>query len=174
MNHPYYINEQGYIDDAGFREPTFDVELARTTTTKKPVVAFPTAKDLPENIEIEKEDHASDTAIEGQLTIDVYQTDKEIIIRSPIAGVMSADDIDIAIGPDSVTIKGERRPSEKIDPDSFLYQECYWGRFSRSVILPQEIDVEAAVANFSKNGILTIRLPKLKRDKARKLSVRFS
>ena len=107
---------------------------------------------------------------EGQLTIDVYQTPGEIVIESAIAGVDS-DGLDINVTNDMVTIRGERRRESRVKNEDYLYQECYWGRFSRSVILPQEIDAENADASF-KNGILTISLPKVVRQKSKKLKVK--
>ncbi|HOB90050.1 MAG TPA: Hsp20/alpha crystallin family protein [Candidatus Colwellbacteria bacterium] len=107
---------------------------------------------------------------EGQLTIDVYQTPDEIFVESTIAGV-EPEDLDIDITNESVTIKGERRKEEVIADEDYLHQECYWGRFSRSVILPQEIDPDKARADF-KNGILKIRLPKLNRGRVKKLKIK--
>jgi len=107
---------------------------------------------------------------EGQLTIDVYQTDDDIVIKSTIAGV-KPEDLDVNINNDMVTIRGERKQDEEISPDNYYYQECYWGPFSRSVILPVEIISEKAEATM-KNGILTIRLPKADTTKTRKIQVR--
>jgi HSP20 family protein len=107
---------------------------------------------------------------EGQLTIDVYQTEDDIIVESTVAGV-DADDIDIDITSESVTIHGERKRESEISEDSYLYQECYWGKFSRSIILPQEIDPDKAKADF-KNGVLHIKLPKIAKGRTRKLKVR--
>jgi len=109
---------------------------------------------------------------EGQLTIDVYQTDEEIVVESTVAGV-EPDDIDIDISSESVTIRGERSKAETVSEENYLYQECYWGKFSRSIILPQEVDPDKAKAEF-KNGILRIRLPKISRGKMRKLKVKSS
>lgn len=109
---------------------------------------------------------------EGQLTIDVYQTPHHFIIESTIAGV-KPEDLDVDITSEAVTIRGRREKEEKIKEDDYIYQECYWGRFSRSIILPQEIDPEGAEASL-KNGILVIKLPKLDRQKAKKLKVHFS
>ena len=106
---------------------------------------------------------------EGQLTVDVYQTDEEIVIKSTIAGV-TVDDIDISITNDMVTIKGKRKPDEIVDQSDYYYQELYWGPFSRSVILPEDIDVEKASASM-KNGILTLRLPKLAKSKMKKVKI---
>ncbi len=108
---------------------------------------------------------------EGQLTVDVYQTSDEIVIESPIAGV-EPDNLDISITNESVTIKGKREHAERVKEEDYFYQECYWGKFSRSVILPQEIDSEKAQATI-KNGILVVRLPKITRAKSKKLKVKF-
>lgn len=100
------------------------------------------------------------TAEEGQLTFDVYQTGDEVVIQSAVAGVGN-DDIDISISKDTVTIRGQRQRTEKVKDKDFYHKEIYWGAFSRSVILPVDINVEKAKASI-KNGLLTIRLPKLK------------
>lgn len=106
----------------------------------------------------------------GQLTVDVYQTPSEIVVESPIAGV-NPDEIDVSITPETVTIKGKREREQHIKAEDYVYQECYWGRFSRSVVLPQEVDADKADASI-KNGVLTIRLPKINRSKSKKLKVK--
>ena len=97
---------------------------------------------------------------EGHLTIDVFQTENEIVIQSTIAGV-DPKDIDVSVTQDMVTIKGLRRPEEKIKSSDYFHRELYWGPFSRAVILPVDVDSDRAKAGY-KNGILTISLPKLK------------
>jgi HSP20 family molecular chaperone IbpA len=108
---------------------------------------------------------------EGQLTIDVYQSPNDIMIESTIAGV-KPEDLDISITNESVTIRGKREKEKTVKDEDYFYQECYWGKFSRSIILPQEIDSDKAVASI-KNGILVIKLPKLNRQKTKKLKVKF-
>jgi HSP20 family protein len=108
---------------------------------------------------------------EGQLTVDVYQTPDEIVVESAIAGV-KPDDIDVDVTSDSISIRGARRHEKQVKDDDYLYQECYWGRFARSLILPQEVDPENAELTF-KNGILTVRLPKVNKKKSKKLKVRI-
>jgi HSP20 family molecular chaperone IbpA len=107
---------------------------------------------------------------EGQLTVDVFQDDESIIIQSTIAGV-APDDLDVSITNDMVTVRGERRRMFNVDPEDYFYQECYWGTFSRSIILPVEIDADRAEAKI-KNGILTIRIPKANTAVTRKLKVK--
>jgi len=108
--------------------------------------------------------------IEGQLTIDVYQTENEIVIKSTIAGV-KPEDLDVTINNDMVTVKGERKNEEVVEHGNYYYQECYWGGFSRSVLLPVDVIPEKADASL-KNGILTIRLPKADTTKVKKILVR--
>ncbi len=129
-----------------------------TQTTEKPATSVV--------VDSEEEDDNS----EGQLTIDVYQTDDEVIIKSTIAGV-KPEDLDVSINNDMVTIKGERKQEDEISLDNYYYQECYWGLFSRSVILPVEIIADKAEA-IMKNGILTLKLPKADTTKTRKIQVR--
>jgi HSP20 family protein len=107
---------------------------------------------------------------EGQLTIDVYQTDNDIVIKSTIAGV-KPEDLDVSINNDMVTIRGERKNDEVVEGENYYYQECYWGTFSRSVILPVEVLADKAEAAM-KNGILTLRLPKADTTKTKRIQVR--
>lgn len=95
----------------------------------------------------------------GQLAVDVYQTPEGYTIRAAIAGV-AADDIDISVNDDMVTIRGVRRVDDEVATNDFLYQECYWGGFSRSIILPTPVDPDGVSANL-KNGILRVTLPKI-------------
>ncbi|OGI19868.1 MAG: hypothetical protein A3J06_02695 [Candidatus Moranbacteria bacterium RIFCSPLOWO2_02_FULL_48_19] len=107
---------------------------------------------------------------EGQLTIDVYQTENDIVIKSTIAGV-KPEDLDVSINNDMVTVKGERKNEEVVENGNYYYQECYWGAFSRTVLLPVDVIPEKADAAL-KNGILTIRLPKADTTKTKKIQVR--
>ncbi len=107
---------------------------------------------------------------EGQLTVDVYQTDKEIVIQSAIAGI-EPEDLDITIENDLVIIRGNRERKFTEEKKNYFYQECYWGRFSREIILPAEVDSSRAKATMEK-GVLTIRIPKIEREKKRKIVVR--
>ncbi len=106
---------------------------------------------------------------EGQLTIDMYQTKDNVIIKSTIAGV-KPDDIDITIANDMVTIRGERSRDFDASAEDYFYQECYWGSFSRSVVLPVDVDIENVGADL-KDGILTVTLPKAAKAKAKKIRV---
>ncbi len=106
----------------------------------------------------------------AQLTVDVYQTPADIFIRALVAGV-KPEDLDIAITRDMVTIKGKRTEQKEVTEDGYVYQELYWGSFERTIILPAEVDVDMAEAS-EKHGLLTIRMPKINKDRQTKLRVR--
>ena len=102
-----------------------------------------------------------ESAQEGELAIDAFETDKEIIIQSPIGGI-SAKDINIAVEDGMLIIRGKRsRPRLASQNIKYFYQECFWGPFSKRIILPEEIDIKKAKASI-KNGVLTLKIPKLK------------
>lgn len=107
---------------------------------------------------------------EGQLTVDVYQTPDAIVVQSTIAGV-KPEDLDISITNDMVTIRGVRGHEEEMAEENYFYRECYWGNFSRSIILPVDIMAEKADASL-KDGILTIRIPKADALVTKKVKVR--
>jgi HSP20 family protein len=140
---------------------TYEVELTTTTSS--------TAKPKLVKAEAEDEEAWSDNEPEGKLTVDVYQTPTEIVVESAIAGVKPSD-IDVNATADSVTIRGSRKREKTVNDEDYLYQECYWGRFARSIILPQEVDPDGAEVMF-KNGILTVRLPKANKKKMKKLKI---
>lgn len=107
---------------------------------------------------------------EGQLSIDVYQTTDKLVVTSTIAGV-KPEDIDISINNDMLTIRGKRETQANIESDDYLYRECYWGSFSRSIILPVEIKAQEIEASLE-NGVLIIVLPKAKVSKQISIKVR--
>ncbi len=107
---------------------------------------------------------------EGQLAIDVYEKGHAIVVEAPIAGVAN-DDIDIHITNESLTIRGRRHREHTVKDNEYLFQECYWGRFSRSLILPEEIDADRAEATI-KNGVLRVVMPKLHQSGGKKVHVK--
>lgn len=120
-------------------------------------------KKAPEKVEEEVE------GFEGQLAVDVYQTEDDIIVKTPIAGVRP-EDLDISVTDDVLTIKGERKKDSTIEEDNYLVQECYWGSFSRSYILPVAVDAENASASI-KDGVLTVKVPKEAKSRTRVIQV---
>lgn len=108
---------------------------------------------------------------EGHLTVDVFQTEDEVIVQSTIAGIKSpTEEVDIAVTKDMVTIRGSRQPDHNIKPDDYFHREIYWGPFSKQVILPVDVDADNAKATY-RNGVLTVRLPKLEKIKTKKVKI---
>ena len=144
---------------------SFDDELPEATIPerKEPARAAPVAKpaalddDLP-------------SAGEGQLPVDVYQTGSDIVIRAFVAGVRP-DELNISIGRDMVEIEGSRMEREQVAGPDYFTRELFWGSFSRTILLPQEIDVENSSAS-AKDGLLTMILPKLDKARQTKLKVK--
>lgn len=109
-------------------------------------------------------------ADEGQLTVDVYQNGGEIVLQSMVAGV-APENLNISITRDMVTIKGRRDAPSNISNENYFNKELYWGSFSRTVLLPQEIEPEEAEAT-QRHGLLTLRLPKVDKEKVREIKVK--
>ena len=107
---------------------------------------------------------------EGELTVDMMHTADDIILQTMVAGV-KPDDLDVTITRDMVTLKGKRQSSQEVSEKDYFYRELYWGSFSRSILLPQEVDSDRSQATL-KNGLLTIKLPKLDKAKTQKLKVK--
>lgn len=107
---------------------------------------------------------------EGQLAVDAYQTDDSIVLMAPIAGV-KIEDLEISITDEVVTIRGNRRNEAEVPRENYFVQECYWGAFARSYILPIAVDAAKAEAHLRNNGILMIRIPKLEKSRTRVLKV---
>ncbi len=107
---------------------------------------------------------------EGELPIDMYQTSDAIVIRALVAGVAPTD-LDIAITRDMVTIRGVREEFQETHDDNYQNRELFWGSFSRSVLLPEEIVIDEAEAQ-EKHGLLEIRLPKLDKQRSTQLRVK--
>lgn len=114
--------------------------------------------------------HIMEEEEEGQLTVDVYQTPAEIIIKTMVAGV-KPEDLDVSITRDTVTIRGRREEEQTVSTTDYFHRELYWGAFSRTIVLPEEIDVEESEA-IEKYGLLILRLPKIDKHRSTKLKVR--
>ncbi len=106
----------------------------------------------------------------GELAVDVYQTPDAIVIKALVAGVQP-NSIDIGLTREMLTISGMREDEREVEEDNYFQRELYWGSFSRTILLPEEIDVDMAEAS-EKHGILMIRLPKINKKRQTKLKVR--
>ncbi len=136
--------------------------------------SFSSLKDLDDrddddDIQDEDEDDTP-IAVEGQLGIDLFETPVEVIVKTMIPGVRK-EDIDISLSRDMLTIRGERKDEKTIAEDDYHYRELYWGTFSRTVKLPHEVDIDRAEATESQ-GMLTLRLPRIDRERKASLKVK--
>lgn len=119
---------------------------------------------------IKMEEPAGETpSDEGQLTVDVYQTPTHIMVQAPLAGVRP-EDIDVSINNDMITIRGKRHQKNEVGDDSYYYRELFWGPFSRSVLMPDEVDSNRTEASF-KNGLLTVKMPKVNKDGVKQVKI---
>ncbi|HNZ84042.1 MAG TPA: Hsp20/alpha crystallin family protein [Candidatus Pacearchaeota archaeon] len=109
-----------------------------------------------------KEDLLKQDEYSAELSLDIYETDDELIVQSPIAGVKKQD-LDVYVDKGMLVINGQRSEKTEESKKNYIYQECYWGKFSRRVILPAEID-ETKIEASLKDGLLTIKFPKSKKS----------
>lgn len=107
---------------------------------------------------------------QGELSLDVYQTPDAIVIKALVAGVQPTT-IDISLTREMLTISGMREDEKEVEEENYFQRELYWGSFSRTILLPEEVDVDGAEAS-EKHGILMIRLPKVNKKRQTKLKVR--
>jgi len=147
-------------------------KLKKNMAEEKMKIEIKEEKDL--SIEVsqakaeEPEEKEKNLEPKGELAVDIYQTEKDFVIQSAIAGV-KPEDIDISIEDDIITIKGIRDKPTKEKADYFS-QECFWGPFLKEIILPVEVDSGRA-ESVMKDGILTIRMPKINKERKRKITV---
>ena len=132
------------------------------------VKSIPTIDDQP--AENDQPDNSEWLETEGQLGLDMYQTENDLVVQAAIAGIKT-EDLDVLIEDDVLTIKGKRNNPYRIDSADYFIQECYWGAFSRRVILPVEVDASKTDAQM-REGILTIRIPKLQKESKKRIVIK--
>jgi len=136
-----------------FQFPIYDNEPAWRFVPQNPAL---------QNAETPEPEQIFNNEEEGELKVDVFQNEKAIVVKSAIAGTR-LEDLQITLNHDMLTIRGKREHDEEVENGNYFYQECYWGKFSRSIILPVNVDATKTKARM-KNGILTITLPKITKD----------
>ncbi|HOX30240.1 MAG TPA: Hsp20/alpha crystallin family protein [Candidatus Paceibacterota bacterium] len=132
------------------------------------VKSIPTIDDQP--AENDQPENSEWLETEGQLGIDMYQTENDLVVQAAIAGIKT-EDLDVLIEDDVLTIKGKRNNPYRIDSADYFIQECYWGAFSRRIILPVEVDASKTDAQM-RDGILTIRIPKLQKESKKRIVIK--
>lgn len=143
-------------------EYEFEDETSAPYPVHRPAAAPVSASHFPAS--------SYEDSAEGQLPVDVYQTDSEVIIRAFVAGIRP-DDVNISISRDTVVIDGVREEREQVVDSDYIKRELFWGSFATTINLPHEIDVDAAAAS-AKDGLLTLVLPRLDKSRQTKLKVK--
>jgi len=152
------------------KRSSFFEKLTGTINTDEEMFLDDAEQDI--GSEKSQEELPEEETTDAELTVDVFQTPDDIVIQTIVAGV-DPNGLDVSITRDMVTISGHRERSESVLNEDYFHQELYWGGFSRSVLLPEEIDIDASEA-IEKNGLLTLRLPKIDKKKKTKLEVHSS
>jgi HSP20 family protein len=152
----------------GFLRKLKESIAIETEKTEKPSIGRVKKRGQPKKIKVPKKEKWFES--EGKLAVDLYKAGENLVIQSAIAGIRP-EDLDITIQGDFVTIKGVRTKPTEEPETSYYYQECYWGPFSRQIVLPEEVDPSRAEASL-KEGILTIKIPRLEKERERKIIVR--
>lgn len=161
-------DQQDFIPEQVIEEPEEEEEVPIKHVGKKELpVMKPRSRHLPLDEDMEEVDPDME---EGELSVDVYQTESEIIIEAMVAGV-KPEDLHLSITRDMVTIKGRRDGNTQVTHDDYFYKELYWGTFTRTILLPHEVEIEEAEA-VEKHGLLIIRLPKVDKARQTKLKVK--
>lgn len=134
-------------------------------------IRIPDDQEIEEGLDMEISSKSSELEPgDGELVVDVYQTHNDIVIKTMVPGVRP-EDLDITITRDMVTIKGKRETERTVTEKDYFHKELYWGTFSRTIILPQEIEIESSEA-VEKHGLLIIKLPKLDKHRQTKIRVK--
>lgn len=122
------------------------------------------------NTKPESKSWVEDEPDEAELTVDVYQTRDDIVVQTMVAGVRP-EDVEITVGRDVVTLRGKREENRTIDDDDYFVKELYWGKFSRTLNLPAEVEPEEVEAT-EKHGLLTIKMQKVDKEKKSTIKVK--
>ncbi|HET6864215.1 MAG TPA: Hsp20/alpha crystallin family protein [Candidatus Saccharimonadales bacterium] len=143
-----------------------DITAAFLSEEEVPAAAEASA---PQPVAEEADEWNEDEPVAGQLAVDVYETKEKLVVKGRVAGVNKAD-LDVSISDNTLTVKGTLSAGSEEDVENYFLQECYWGEFSRSLVLPvpvKEDEIEAVL----KDGVLTISFNKLKQDTVKKIEV---
>ena len=117
----------------------------------------------------EPEEWDEEEPVAGQLAVDVYETKEKLVVKGRVAGVNKSD-LDVSISDNTLSIRGTLSAGNEEGVENYFLQECYWGEFSRSIVLPvpvKEDEIEAML----KDGVLTISFAKVKQDTVKKIEV---
>src|SRR3954463_7336178 len=125
--------------------------------------------DAPQPMADDTDEWNEDEPVAGQLAVDVYETKEKLVVKGRVAGVNKSE-LDVSISDNTLTVRGTLSAGNEEGVENYFLQECYWGEFSRSIVLPvpvKEDEIEAVL----KDGVLTISFAKVKQDTVKKIQV---
>jgi HSP20 family protein len=125
--------------------------------------------DAPQPTTDDADEWNEEDPVAGQLAVDVYETREKLVVKGRVAGVNKAD-LDVSISDNTLTIRGTLSAGNEEDVENYFLQECYWGEFSRSLVLPVPVKEEEIEAML-KDGVLTISFAKMKQDTIKKIEI---
>ena len=159
------------IDEDEQLEEAEDYDFS-TPKNNKPNIIGPkkTAQIHPQFDDKNRSSWMDDASVDSELSVDVYQTQDDVIVKAMIPGVKK-EDLEINLTRDSVALKGIRKEEKIVSDDDYFHRELYWGSFSRTIQLPHEVDIEHAEA-IESQGILTIKLPRVDKDRQMKVRIK--
>lgn len=166
-NEDYDDSDLGLDDDEDFDDESHSPSVSGKNSAKKSTLNTKNSI-IGKNRDWQNEDDEEE--VDGQLTVDVYQTPTEIVIQTMVAGVRP-EDLTLSITRDMLTIRGRREEAKTINDDNYFIRELYWGTFARTILLPEEVDIEGAEA-MEKHGLLIVKLPKIDKQKQTNLKVK--
>jgi len=159
------------IDEDEQLEEAEDYDFSLPKNIKTPTASpKKTAQIYPQFDDTNRSGWMDDSSVDSELSVDVYQTQDDVIVKAMIPGVKK-EDLEINLTRDSVTLKGIRKEEKIVADDDYFHRELYWGSFSRTIQLPHEVDIEHAEA-IETSGILTIKLPRVDKDRQMKIRIK--
>ena len=143
-----------------------DITAAFLSEDEAPVAEAEIPEPVAEDV---ADEWNEDEPVAGQLAVDVYETKEKLVVKGRVAGVNKSE-LDVSISDNTLTVKGTLSAGNEDGVENYFLQECYWGEFSRSLVLPvpvNEDEIEAVL----KDGVLTISFAKVKQDTVKKIEV---
>lgn len=146
-----------------------DDDLASALFSNDPVNNDRSANNAQNNNNQQPAKEEEYDTVPGQLAVDVYETPEQLVIKARVAGV-NRNDLDVSIADGVLTISGTLSSGDDTEATKWHVQECYWGEFNRTLVLPVAVK-EDEVKAILKDGVLTIMFNKVKQEQARKIQI---
>lgn len=163
-------DEDDETTEIEYEDEEYEEEAPKKASAQTRTISARAQGSRPSRVSAMEDENSIYEEEEGELSVDVYQTNSEIIVEAMVAGV-KPEDLHLSITRDMVTIKGRREGNGQVGEDDYFYRELYWGAFTRTILLPHEVIIEEAEA-VEKHGLLIVRMPKVDKARQTKLKVK--